>query len=72
MKEWNAALNAKLQKILCLISPFFLLKASHKFLEYLLRQYHIHLYNVDALFECALPFHETNIFARIVQLAKIE
>jgi hypothetical protein len=30
----------------------------------------VHDNNVEALLECALPYHETNYFARLLQLLK--
>lgn len=34
--------------------------------------FHIHLYNVDSLLACILPYHDTNIFVRVLQLLKIQ
>lgn len=34
--------------------------------------FHIHLYNVDSLLACALPYHDTNVFVRVLQLLKIK
>ncbi|OWK08012.1 HEATR1 [Cervus elaphus hippelaphus] len=34
-------------------------------------KFHIHLYNQDSLIACVLPYHETRIFVRVIQLLKI-
>ena len=54
------------------MSPFFLLKASHKCLEYLIRRYSIHEHNKDALLKCMLPYHTSNVFVRMVQLMTLK
>lgn len=33
--------------------------------------FHIQLYNADSLLACALPYHDTNVFVRVLQLLKI-
>uniref|UniRef100_A0A8C6SHL7 HEAT repeat-containing protein 1 n=1 Tax=Neogobius melanostomus TaxID=47308 RepID=A0A8C6SHL7_9GOBI len=44
--------------------PYFPAEADHKF--------HIHLFNVDDLVAFALPYHDTNLFVRVVQLLQID
>lgn len=34
--------------------------------------FHIHLYNVDSLLACILPYHDTNFFVRVLQLLNIQ
>ncbi|XP_042338993.1 HEAT repeat-containing protein 1-like, partial [Plectropomus leopardus] len=34
--------------------------------------FHIQLYNVDSLLACVLPYHDTNVFVRVLQLLKIK
>jgi len=34
-------------------------------------RYHIHQYNVDSLILSMLPYHESKIFVRVVQLLKL-
>lgn len=36
-----------------------------------LARFHIHLYNPDNLVGCVLPYHETKLFVRVIQLLKI-
>lgn len=54
------------------MSPFFLLKASHKCLEYLIRRYSIHEHNTTSLLKCMLPYHASNVFVRMVQLMALK
>ncbi|WOL10215.1 hypothetical protein Cni_G18969 [Canna indica] len=62
----------KVNKSICLylllLSGHLQLDAALKTLEYLIRRYLVHVYNMDELVLCALPFHDTSIFVRIVQL----
>ncbi|XP_064487187.1 HEAT repeat-containing protein 1-like [Ornithodoros turicata] len=67
-KEQNRELDETIEEFLLLLSPYFLLKPSHKALEWLVYRFRIHMYNVDAFLGCILPFHETRYFARAVQL----
>jgi|TARA_B100001142_G_scaffold324868_1_gene377369 U3 small nucleolar RNA-associated protein 10 len=41
-------------------------------LEYLVRRYKVHVRNVDALIACALPYHCTPEFVKLVQLCALE
>ncbi|KAJ6664676.1 hypothetical protein lerEdw1_006249 [Lerista edwardsae] len=38
---------------------------------FLIHLFHIHLYNPDSLVGCVLPYHETKLFVRVIQLLKI-
>jgi U3 small nucleolar RNA-associated protein 10 len=71
-KEENSKLNEEIQRFLLNISPYFLLKATHKTIEWLVYKFKIHLYNIDELMMCILPYHETNYFVRAVQMLDIE
>ena len=51
-----------------LMSPYFLLKPAQKCLEWLIRVFRVNVYNVDVLMECVLPYYQTRLFARVVQL----
>ncbi|KAG2392219.1 hypothetical protein C9374_012471 [Naegleria lovaniensis] len=67
----NDILNQEIERFLLLLSPYFLLKPSHKAIEYLVRRFKIHIYNVDAIMASILPYHETTFFSRFVQLLNI-
>ncbi|GFT96799.1 HEAT repeat-containing protein 1 [Nephila pilipes] len=68
----TALVNKKLDKLITeflrLLSPYFLEKAAHEALEWLLFAFHIHLYNTDELIASVLPHFNTSVFVRVVQL----
>lgn len=65
----------KLNKSVCsylrLLSGYLHLPAALKTLEYMIRRYRVHVYNVDELILCALPHHDAHAFVRIVQLLEL-
>ncbi|XP_041360165.1 HEAT repeat-containing protein 1-like [Gigantopelta aegis] len=71
-KEVNEKLDKTISSFLLRLSPYFLLRPAHKALEWLIYRYHIQLYNVDDLMLCILPYHETKIFVRTVQLINFD
>lgn len=71
-KEVNQKLDSSITLFLTRLSPYFLLKPALKCLEWLVHRFHIHLYNQDGLLACVLPYHETKVFVRVVQLLKID
>ncbi|XP_039869962.1 HEAT repeat-containing protein 1 isoform X2 [Simochromis diagramma] len=70
-KEVNKKLDAGISLFLTRLCPYFLLKPAHKCIEWLVHRFHIQLYNADSLLACALPYHDTNVFVRVLQLLKI-
>ncbi|XP_037366275.1 HEAT repeat-containing protein 1 isoform X2 [Talpa occidentalis] len=70
-KAVNKQLDENISLFLIHLSPYFLLKPAQKCLEWLIHRFHIHLYNQDSLIGCVLPYHETKIFVRVIQLLKI-
>uniref|UniRef100_A0A2I3MP63 HEAT repeat-containing protein 1 n=1 Tax=Papio anubis TaxID=9555 RepID=A0A2I3MP63_PAPAN len=70
-KAVNKQLDENISLFLIHLSPYFLLKPAQKCLEWLIHRFHIHLYNQDSLIACVLPYHETRIFVRVIQLLKI-
>ncbi|KAK3912207.1 HEAT repeat-containing protein 1 [Frankliniella fusca] len=67
-KEVNKKLDANIKKFFYLLSPYFLLKPAHKALEWLVQRFHVHQYNAEDFFMLALPYHESRIFIRVMQL----
>ena len=67
-KQQNASLNGTLRTFLRLLSPYFMMKAAHKCLEWLIRKYRINELNIDSLMDCVLPYHETVQFVRMSQI----
>lgn len=70
-EEANKKLDNCIRKFLLLLSPYFLLNCAHKALEWLIYRYQIHDYNRNDLLMLILPYHETNVFVRALQLIKI-
>ncbi|KAA0725519.1 HEAT repeat-containing protein 1 [Triplophysa tibetana] len=71
-KEVNKKLDKTISLFLTRLSPYFLLKPALKCIEWLVHRFHIHLYNQDSLIACVLPYHETKVFVRVIQLLKID
>ncbi|XP_010536553.1 PREDICTED: uncharacterized protein At3g06530 [Tarenaya hassleriana] len=69
-REENDRIDASLSSFLRLLSGYLQHRASLETLEYLIRRYKIHVYNSEDLVLCALPYHDTHAFVRIVQLIK--
>ncbi|XP_068088359.1 HEAT repeat-containing protein 1 isoform X2 [Hyperolius riggenbachi] len=70
-KDVNQKLDESISLFLIHLSPYFMLKPAQKCLEWLIHRFHIHLYNVDSLIGCVLPYHESKMFVRVVQLLNI-
>lgn len=63
-KALNKKLDARIEKFLILVSPYFLLSPAHKTLEWLIHRFHIHEFNRDQFLLLILPYHETRMFVR--------
>lgn len=50
------------------IVPFFMLTHCHETLEYLIYKYQVHNYQTNDLLCALLPYHETRLFARALQV----
>ncbi|CAM9333066.1 unnamed protein product, partial [Phaeothamnion confervicola] len=71
-QEVNARIDQSIATFLTLLAPHFLLRPAHLTLEYLVRHYKIHYFNADDLMRCVLPWHDTRLFARVVQLMNLK
>lgn len=71
-KESNDRIDQSISAFLALLSPHFSSREAHFCLEYLIRHYKVYQYNVDAVVECCLPWHDTLAFARMVQLLSLK
>lgn len=72
MKDVLEDVDEKISSFLRRLSPYFLLKPAQKCLEWLIRVFRINSFNVDAIMECVLPYYETKLFARVVQLLPLK
>ena len=70
--ETNAKLDASISSFCDLLAPYFLLPATFKALEYLIRRFRVHEFNVPALMHAALPYHATNEFVRLVHILHLD
>ena len=70
--EENERLAARLKLFMLHLSPFLQLTAAHHALEWLIRRYEIHIFDVDAIMAMILPFHGTLIFVKLVQLLRLD
>lgn len=71
-KEVNMLLDKNIKRFMYQLSPYFMIPASHKCLEWLIRRFNINLYNIEELLTLILPYHHTNMFVRCVQSLKFE
>lgn len=67
MQETDKKLTAEIKRFIYHLSPFFLLQAAHKCLEWLIRRFHVQDYNQDELMTLILPYHETNVAVKCIQ-----
>ncbi|KAI8059189.1 U3 small nucleolar RNA-associated protein 10-domain-containing protein [Gongronella butleri] len=70
-KQENDKLDETLNGFLAQLSPYFLLNAAGKTLEWLIRRFDIHKLNVESILACVLPYHETKPFVKMVSLLDI-
>ncbi|EJD43874.1 hypothetical protein AURDEDRAFT_185221 [Auricularia subglabra TFB-10046 SS5] len=68
VKELDAALDG----FLLALSPYLLDAAAGKALEWLVRRFRIHEFNVDAVLRLFLPYHESPHFAKMLNILHIE
>lgn len=68
----NNKLNKLIKHFLLCLTPYFMLHCSYKALEWLIYRYHICQYNKKDVLMLILPYHETNIFARTLQLLNLK
>lgn len=68
-KDENDALSKRIRKFINnSIVPYFMFSDCHETLEYLLYKYQVHNYQTDDLLCALLPYHETRLFARALQV----
>ncbi|TBU55148.1 armadillo-type protein [Dichomitus squalens] len=70
-KEMNAQLDATISAFLPLLGPFLLDAPSGKVLEWLVRRFRIHEFNIPSIVSLFLPYHETPHFVKMVSILHI-
>ena len=67
-KSQNEALDVVLERCLALLASKVLLRPGVKAVEWLVRRFRVHVYNVGALLATFLPYHETAIFRNVLSI----
>ncbi|CAG7837073.1 unnamed protein product [Allacma fusca] len=67
-KDTNERLDKVINEFLVAISPYMMIKAPLKCMEWLVYRFHIERFNVDAILECILPFYDTKTFALVIKV----
>ena len=67
----QAQLDKSITSFLGRLSPFFLHPAAAQALEWLVRRYEVHRYNVAVLVEQLLCWHQSDLFRRLLTLLKL-
>ncbi|KAJ8482003.1 hypothetical protein ONZ51_g5640 [Trametes cubensis] len=70
--EQNEKLDATISDFLPLLGPFLLDAPTGKVLEWLVRRFRIHEFNVGPLVSLFLPYHETPHFVKMVSILHIQ
>ncbi|KAI5685561.1 hypothetical protein MNV84_04764 [Leishmania braziliensis] len=64
----DSTLRRRLEHFLSLLSPHLFLTAAQQVLEFLVRVYEVHIYDAASVLRAFLPYHDHNIFARVLLL----
>ncbi|KAF9480276.1 hypothetical protein BDN70DRAFT_905831 [Pholiota conissans] len=65
-------LDKAIEEFLWLLSPYLLEPPAGKILEWLVRRFRIHEFNVEAILSLFLPYHESPHFAKMVTILSIK
>ena len=71
-KKENRAVDELVRSFLHLLAPFWEREEAHRALEWAIRRFRINEMNVDELLTGILPYHDTVLFVRLVQIAATE
>ncbi|GJE92911.1 U3snoRNP10 and BP28CT domain-containing protein [Phanerochaete sordida] len=69
--EANARLNASLNSFLPLLGPYLLETPTGKIIEWLVRRFRVHEFNVEAVLALFLPYQESPHFAKMLSILHI-
>ncbi|TIB13965.1 hypothetical protein E3P88_01328 [Wallemia ichthyophaga] len=64
-------LNTTLNRFLVKLSPHLPTRAAAKVLEWLIRKFRVHEFNIDATLIAFLPYHDSTSFSKILQLLNL-
>jgi hypothetical protein len=65
------SVNAAIASLFVYLSPNLHLAAAHKVIEYLVRVYEVHSYNVPELIAAFIPYHDQGLFVRAIALCDL-
>ncbi|KAI0070967.1 hypothetical protein K474DRAFT_1669523 [Panus rudis PR-1116 ss-1] len=71
-KEEDAALGSAIDEFLPLLGPFLLESPTGKVIEWLVRRFRIHEFNVKAVLALFLPYHEAPHFTKMLSILHID
>jgi hypothetical protein len=71
-KDENSKLNDVISTFLRHLGPHALDKNARKVLEWLIRRFRIQEFNLNAVMEFILPYHDTKLFVDLVKLLKLD
>ncbi|KDQ16943.1 hypothetical protein BOTBODRAFT_144298 [Botryobasidium botryosum FD-172 SS1] len=66
------AIDLAIGQVLRLLSPHVLESPTASVIEYLVRRFRIHEFNVDDVLSCFLPYHESTQFAKMLSILHIK
>lgn len=68
-QDENEQLSEQIRKFINnAIVPYFMLNDCHECIEYLIYKYQVNTYQIDDMICAVLPYHETRLFARFLQV----
>lgn len=68
MPKEKEMLDKQISSFLCFVSPYLRHHEAMCALEWLVHRFHVHRFNVDDLLRSIMPYHETGLFAKFLQL----
>ncbi|VDM08208.1 unnamed protein product [Wuchereria bancrofti] len=71
-KEENMVLNEKLERIIIQLSAYLHHLSAKQILEWLIFQFHVQSFNAETLFIAFLPYHNSNIFGRLLSILDLK
>uniref|UniRef100_A0A915PU93 HEAT repeat-containing protein 1 n=1 Tax=Setaria digitata TaxID=48799 RepID=A0A915PU93_9BILA len=64
----NVVLNEKLERVIIQLSAYLHHLSAKQILEWLIFQFHVQSFNAETLFIAFLPYHNSNIFGRLLSI----
>ncbi|KAK6105041.1 U3 small nucleolar RNA-associated protein 10 family protein [Brugia pahangi] len=71
-KEENMVLDEKLERMIIQLSAYLHHLSAKQILEWLIFQFHVQSFNAETLFIAFLPYHNSNIFGRLLSILDLK